>query len=155
VVISHTVVLTTALAALLSLPCALALVIRSDSTAIRRSWVRRSRADQAALCLVEQGLPDVLPPPIRTGRATVEHAFAELRRLDRQRQVGPTSGSEMWLGAILRAYDEWLQVACGCLGISQHLSGLDGVDRQIERLRMESELAAAGLRLRSAARGPE
>jgi hypothetical protein len=57
----------------------------------------------------------------------------------------------MWLGAVLRAYDEWLQVACGCLGISQHLSALDGIDRQIERMRMEGELTAAGLQVHSAA----
>ena len=154
-VISHTVVLTTAFAALLSLPCALAMVIRSDSAAIRRGWVRRSDADQAALCLVEQGLRDAPPPPVRTGPPSVEHAFAELRRLDRQRQAGPTSGSEKWMIAVLQGYDEWLQVACGCLGISQHLAGLHGVDRQIERLRMEGELTAAGLQLNSVARHPE
>jgi len=145
------VVLTTAFAALLSLPCALAMVIRSDSAAIRRVWVRRSRADRATLCRLDQGLRDVVPAPIRPGPHTIEHAAAELRRLDRQRQIGPTYGSEMWLGAVLRAYDEWLQVACGCLGISQHLSALHGVDREIERVRMEGELTAAGLRLSSVA----
>jgi hypothetical protein len=153
VVISHTAVLMTAFAALLSLPCALVLVIRSDNATVRRSWIRRGRADQAALCLVEQGLCDV--PPIRTARPSVEHAFAELCRLDRQRQVGPTSGSEKWLLAVQRAYDEWLQVACGCLGISQRLSGLHGVDRQIERLRIEDELVAVGLRLKSVVRRPD
>jgi hypothetical protein len=61
----------------------------------------------------------------------------------------------MWVVAVLRAYDQWLQVACGCLGISQHLAGLDGVDRQIERLRMESELTAAGLQLDSGTRRRE
>lgn len=142
------VVLTTACAALLSLPCAVAMVIRSDNAVTRRAWVRRSRADRAALCIVEQGLRDSAPP-IRTGRPSIEQAVAELRRLDRQRRTGPTSGSEMWLVAVLRAYDEWLQVACGCLGISHHLAGLDGLDRQIERLRMESELSAAGLRFSS------
>lgn len=145
------VVLTTALAALLSLPCALAMVIRSDGAAIRRVWIRRSRADQAALCLVDRGLRDVHTPPMQVGRLSIEHACAELRRLDRQRHIDATRGSERWRGAVLRAYDEWLQVACGCLGISQHLSGLGGVDRQIERLRMESELMAAGLRLHSVA----
>ena len=150
-VISHTVVLTTALAALLSLPCALAIVSRSDSAAARRVWVRRSRADQAAYCRLEQGLRDVVPP-IPPALFTIEHAAAELRRLDRQRQIGPIYGSEKWLVGVLRAYDEWLQVACGCLGISQHLSALHGVDREIERLRMEGELTAAGLRLSSAAR---
>jgi hypothetical protein len=150
VVISHTVVLTTAFAALLSLPCALAMVIRSDGAAARRVWVRRSRADQAAYCRLEQGLRDGLPPT-PPAVFTIEHAAAELRRLDRQRQIGPTYGSEKWLGGVLRAYDEWLQVACGCLGITQHLSTLHGVDREIERVRMEGELTAAGLQLSSTA----
>jgi hypothetical protein len=145
------VVLTTAFAALLSLPCALAMVIRSDGAAIRRVWVRRSRADRDTLCLLDQELRDVRTPPIRSGRPSFEQAAAELRRLDRQRQIGPSHGSEKWLVAVLRAYDEWLQVACGCLGISQHLSTLHGVDREIERLRMEGELTAAGLRLNSVA----
>jgi hypothetical protein len=145
------VVLTTAFAALLSLPCALAMVIRSDGAAIRRVWVRRSRADRDTLCLLDQGLRDVMTPSIRSGRPSIEQVAAELRRLDRQRQIGPAHGSEKWLVAVLRAYDEWLQVACGCLGISQHLSTLHGVDREIERLRMEGELTAAGLRLNSAA----
>jgi hypothetical protein len=155
VVISHTVVLMTAFVALLSLPCALVLVIRSDSAAVRRTWVRRSRADRAALCLVDQGLRDVLPPPIRTGPPSIEHAFAELRRLHVQRQIGRAYGSEKWVVAVLRAYDQWLQIACGCLGISQHLAGLHGVDRQIERVRVESELRAAGLHLNAIARRPE
>ena len=146
------VVLTTALAALLSLPCALVLVIRSDSAAIRRVWVRRSRADRATLGRLEQDLRTVVSPPIGPGRPSIEHAAAELRRLDWQRQNGSTAGSEMWLVAVLRAYDEWLQVACGCLGISQHLSALDGIDRQIERVRMEGELTAAGLHVHSVAR---
>jgi hypothetical protein len=145
------VVLTTACAALLSLPCALTIAIRSDNAAIRRVWVRRSRADQAAYCLLEQGFRDGTPAPVRASRPSVEHAAAELRRLDQQRRSGLTFGSEMWLVAVLRAYDEWLQVACGCLGISQHLSALDGIDRQIERVRMEGELTAAGLQVHSPA----
>lgn len=150
------VVLTTACAALLSIPCALAMVIRSDGAAVRRVWVRRSRADRAAFGRLEQGLRDGTPAPAQTGLPSIEHAVAELRRLDRQRQSGPTFGSEKLLLAGLRAYDEWLQVACGCLGISQHLSALHGIDRQIERVRMEGELTAAGLPLHSAAhRRPE
>jgi hypothetical protein len=144
------VVLTTAFAALLSLPCALAMAIRSDSAAVRRVWVRRSRADRAAYCRLEQGLRDAVLP-IPPAVFTIEHAAAELQRLDRQRQIGPSYGSERWLAGVLRAYDEWLQVACGCLGISQHLSTLHGLDREIERVRMEGELTAAGLRLSSTA----
>ena len=145
------VVLTTAFAALLSLPCALLMIIRSDSLVVRRVWMRRNRAHLVALRCLEQDLQDGIPRPLGSGRPSLEQAAAELRRLDRQRHSGPTAGSEKWLVAVLHAYDQWLQVACGCLGITQELSSLCGMDREIERLRMESELTAAGLRLRSAA----
>jgi hypothetical protein len=144
------VVLTTAFAALLSLPCALAVVIRSDNTAIRRAWIRWGRADRALLRRLDHGLREVIPPPIRPGLPTIEQAVAELRRLDRQRRSGPTSGSAQWTGAVLRAYDEWLKVACTCVGVTHHLSGLDGMDLDLERVRVEDALLAAGCEVRSA-----
>jgi hypothetical protein len=149
------VVLTTAFAALLCLPCAVFVAIRSEHTTIRRVRVRRSRAELAALRRLDQGLRDLMPAPIRSALPStsalpsIEQATAELRRLDRQRRTGPTSGSEMWLAAVLRAYDQWLQVACWRLGVTQQLSALDGIDRDFERLRVESELTAAGLQVRA------
>lgn len=144
------VVLTTACAALLSLPCAVAVVIRSENAAIRRAWIRRGRTDRALLRRLDHGLRDVIPPPIRSGQPSIEQAAAELRRLDRQRRSGPTSGSQMWTGAVLRAYDEWLKVACTCLGVTHHLSGLEGMDLDFERVRVEDALLAAGCEVRSA-----
>ena len=148
-VVTHAAVLTTAFGALLCLPCAVLVAIRSDRALLRRGWTRRSRTERAALRCLDQGLRDRVPAPIRSTALSLEQATAELRRLDQQRQTGPTSGSELWLAAVLRAYDEWLQVACCCLGVTQQLSALDGIDLDVERLRVESELTAAGLQVRS------
>lgn len=144
------VVLTTAFAALLSLPCAVAVAIRSDKAAIRRAWIRRGRTDRAMLRRLDHRLCDVIPPPIRPGLPSLEQAAAELRRLDRQRRSGSACGSQQWTGAVLRAYDEWLKVACTCLGVTHHLSVLDGMDLHIERVRVEGALRAAGCEVRSA-----
>ena len=78
----------------------------------------------------------------------IEQLAFDLRRLDRQRRSGPTRYSEVWLAAVLRAYDIRLQMACRSLGVAEHLQPLNGVDREIERVRVEDELAAAGLILR-------
>jgi len=143
VVSSHGVVLTTALAAVV---CALAAVVRCDALAIRRAWGRRARAVRPVLDRLDgglrsdRGLCGPTPPPI-------ERVTAELQRLHRQRTAVPAYGSEKWLIAVVQAYDEWLQVACGHMSITHHLPALDGIDRDIERLRVEGELIAAGLKL--------
>ena len=46
-----------------------------------------------------------------------------------------------------RAYDDRLSLACLELEIPQHLRELTGVDLEIERVRVEGELEAAGLGL--------
>jgi hypothetical protein len=40
-------------------------------------------------------------------------------------------------------------VACHRLSITHHLAKLDGMDRDIERVRLEGELSAAGIKLPS------
>lgn len=146
--IPHVVVLAAALPALLCLPCAVAVVLRADHLASRRSWVRRDVRDTRRLHRLDQGLSDTLarlpaPPP-----PCIEQIAAELRRLDRQRRSGPTTESTRWLAAVLRAYDEWLRLACRSLGVSEHLEPLDGIDREIERVRVEGELQANGMTFR-------
>jgi hypothetical protein len=75
-----------------------------------------------------------------------EQVVADLRRLARQRaQVAPRS--PVWFAAVHRAYDDRLQVACRELEIPEHLHELDGIDLEIERLRVEGLLQAAGLPL--------
>jgi len=85
---------------------------------------------------------------------SLEQAAAELHRLHRQRSLEGTYGSEKWLTALANAYDAWLQVACQYLAVTHHLAMLDGLDRDIERLRVEAELVAAGLELPSVSRPP-
>lgn len=59
----------------------------------------------------------------------------------------------VWHGAVIDAYDERLRAACGALGIAEHLTELEGVDREIERVRVEGLLHAAGLTLPAARPG--
>ena len=156
--ISHVVVLTGALLTLLSLPCALAVIVNSNGAAAKRAWVRRSRSDRRALRILDRKLGQA--PCVEQLAASderqpaIEQIAAELRRLDRQRRGGPTTESETWSAAVARAYDEWLRAACRRLDVTEHLSTLEGVDRDIERVRIEGELQTAGLILRSAADQP-
>jgi hypothetical protein len=164
VAISHAVVLTGALLTLLSVPCALAVIVNSDVAAVKRVWVRRSRNDRRALRMLDRELsgprPGAARPPASSRSAceerqpAIEQIAVELRRLDRQRRCGPTAESEAWSAAVARAYDDWLRAACSRLNVDEHLSALEGVDRDIERLRIEGELETAGLVLRSVADRP-
>lgn len=83
-------------------------------------------------------------------RPPVEQIAAELRRLDRQRRRGLSNESEKWAAAVTTAYDAWLLEACHRLNITAHLATLAGIDRDIERVRVEGQLEIAGLVLRSA-----
>src|SRR4030095_16187461 len=102
----------------------------------------------------DRDLPGSVPPLAEHALPTIEQVAADVRRLDRQRHTGPTTGSESWLAAVVRAYDERLSLACRSLFVTQHLSALDGVDRDIERVRVEGELQAAGPGLPSVAPQP-
>jgi hypothetical protein len=147
--IPHVVVLTGALTALLSLPRAVAMVLRDDQTALRRVWRRRDPQEIRQLQTVDRELngpkraelPAAGPPPC------IEQIAAELQRLARQRRSGPTTESTVWLAAVLLAYDEWLRLACRSLGVVEHLQCLEGLDREAERLRLETELQANGVPL--------
>lgn len=81
-------------------------------------------------------------------RTAIEQIAADLRRLNRQR-LGVAKRSVMWRKAILGAYDDRLRMASRCLGVVEYLDGLDGADRDLERIRVEGELRAAGLDLRA------
>jgi hypothetical protein len=152
----HIVVLTATLLVLLCLPCIVAVVLCADETADRAAWVRRRRRETRALRRLDRSLrPDgPVPTPRAEACLTIEQLAADLRRLDRQRHSGVTTESAAWLAAVLRAYDERLRLASRCLGIAEHLALLNGMDREIERVRVEGELQAAGLALRSVAHRP-
>ena len=83
----------------------------------------------------------------------VEQIAAELRRLHRQRRHGLSNESAKWSVAVASAYDAWLLAACRRLNITEHLGTLAGIDRDIERVRVEGQLQTAGLILRSATDG--
>ena len=46
----------------------------------------------------------------------------------------------VWHSAVIEAYDDRLRAACRALGIPEHLAELTGVDREIERVRVEGVL---------------
>ena len=148
--ITHIAVLATALLALLCLPCAVAVVVCADELVARR-FSRGGRQDMHALGRLERELSagnlELRPPD---HELSIEELVAELRRLDRQRRSSPTIDSVVWLTAVLRAYDQRLALASRSLGLTEHLAQLDGMDREIERVRVEGLLHAAGLRLRAA-----
>ncbi|WP_041840535.1 hypothetical protein [Actinoplanes friuliensis] len=149
--ISHIVVLATALLALLCLPCAVAVVVCADELVARRTWTRHGRREIRALRCLERDLTSAdlesRPPAPEPDMAEL---VADLRRLNRQRRSGPTRHSATWLAAVLEAYDERLELASRHLGLDEHLAQLEGMDREIERVRVEGLLHAAGLRLRTA-----
>ncbi|MDR7279620.1 hypothetical protein [Catenuloplanes atrovinosus] len=90
------------------------------------------------------GLPADPDPP----SPAIEFLAADLRRLYRHR-LGIATHSLVWHIAVLRAYDARLRLASRCLDIPEHLAEVVGMDLEIERLRIESELEAAGLVLRA------
>jgi hypothetical protein len=158
-------VLAATLVALLCLPCVVAVILSADDLIDRgaRQWhLRRNRRYLRRLDRrlggedTGEGTPatDIpVPRPAPPGPG-IEQIAADLRRLHRQRSSGPTTESSAWLTAVQRAYDDRLCLACTCLGVDHYLPALDGIDRDIERLRVEGALEAAGLALRAAGQRP-
>ncbi len=77
----------------------------------------------------------------------MDQIAADLRRLGRERGRGLCAESMRWQAAVLQAYDDRLLIASKALGVTHRLATLDGMDRDLERLRIEEELRAAGLKL--------
>ncbi len=147
-----------ALLALLCLPCVVGALMFADELLERLLVaIGRRRAgwrERRILGRLERRLPPTAPQALESPHPTpaIEQIAAALRRLDAQRlNVGTRSMARH--EAVLRAYDEHLRMACRCLGVEEHLAEVEGIDREIERLRVEGELQAAGLALRSLA-GP-
>src|SRR5436305_10329791 len=151
-----------ALIALLGAPCLLAVLIFADlviagtARAVsrttgrwrrRRETVRLERSTGTAPSSWARLLPRQAPPPPQPpADPPFERVAADLRRLARQRtEVG--TRSPVWFAAVHHAYDDRLRIACRELGIPEYLHDLDGVDLEIERVRVEGVLAQAGLRL--------
>jgi hypothetical protein len=79
----------------------------------------------------------------------VEQIAADLRRLGLARRTS-AAGSVRHVAAT-RGYDQRLVHACRALELDEHLSALVGVDLDLERLRVESQLVASGFVLDSGA----
>ncbi len=147
----HGLLILLTLIALACLPCALAMLVTADIAAdtmyraVRRR-VRRLRVRWTARRLARRaGLPTTAVHT-RPAGPPIEQIAADLRRLGRQR-IGVATRSPVWFAAVQRAYDDRLSLACLELEIAQHLRELTGVDLEIERVRVEGELEAAGLGL--------
>ncbi|RIV37028.1 hypothetical protein [Micromonospora radicis] len=146
-----------ALAAVVSLPVLIALVVCADEVLDRftcgyAEWRARRRERRLIARLNRSVVADGLAKPgdlealDRPDRRPLEQLAADLRCLRRER-VGGTGPAVVWHSSVLDAYDERLRLACRALGITEHLTELTGIDRQLERVRIEGELDAAGLRL--------
>jgi hypothetical protein len=158
VAIPHTLVLAVAILTLLCLPAIVAAIVCADElleqAARAMRHARLNRRERRAISRLDRSIGPVIAPveltvPDDQERPTIEQIAADLDRLGRQR-LGIAQRSQLWQTAVLRAYDEQLRLACGCLGISQHLTELAGVDLEIERVRVEGELQAAGMVLPTA-----
>lgn len=151
----HAVLLTVALLVVLCLPVAVAALICADDLvdhlARRLAGRREIRYHRRTINQLDRVFEaDSLARDIdltefdRVSRPAIERIAADLRRLRAQR-VGVGSRSPLWHGVVLQAYDEQLRLASRCLGVAEHLDELHGIDLEIERVRVEGALQAAGL----------
>ncbi len=100
----------------------------------RRGFARLDRAMRERVAVL----------PTRPTDPPIERVAADLRRLGAERLANePRSAS--WQTIVQRVYDDRLRTACRQLDLAEYLSGLSGVDREIERLRIVDALAGAGL----------
>jgi hypothetical protein len=159
--VTHGLLIVATLLALLCLPCMLALAMFADVVLDRAGRLLRGSAGrwrlrhQAHRLERHTGLDPGLFHRLRHRHAEAkakpagppfEELAADLRRLARQR-IEVAHRSPIWFKAVHRAYDDRLSLACRELEIPEQLHELEGLDLEFERLRVESQLEAAGLRL--------
>ncbi|MFF4876901.1 MULTISPECIES: hypothetical protein [unclassified Micromonospora] len=161
--VGRALMLALAFLAVASLPAAFALLFCADEILDRvvcgwSEW-RERRRERRTIARLDRAIEaDALTRDIdlsefdRIDRRPLEQLAADLRRLGGQR-LGGTGRSMVWHGAVLQAYDDRLRLACRALGITEHLAELTGVDQEIERVRVEGVLHAAGLALPAARAG--
>lgn len=158
--VGRALLLTVMVAAVVCLPMVIALIFCADELVDRLAcrcaqWRSRHRERRTIARLDRAVEADALTRNIdlssfdRPDRQPLERLATDLRRLGGQR-VGGYGRSAVWHEAALRAYDDRLRLACVALGVTQHLDGLTGVDREIERVRVEGALHRAGLILPAA-----
>ncbi|MFD2763652.1 hypothetical protein [Micromonospora eburnea] len=152
-----------AILAVCCLPAVFALIFCADEILDRvvckwAEW-REQRRERRTIARLDRALEaDALTRDIdlteldRADRRPLQQLATDLRRLGGHR-LAAADRSVVWHGAVIDAYDERLRAACRALGITEHLAELDGVDREIERVRVEGQLHAAGLTLPAARPG--
>ncbi|HUQ59300.1 hypothetical protein [Lentzea sp.] len=86
------------------------------------------------------------PSPLVPEHRPIERIAADLRRVRRSRACfGPGESAIKKIGA-RQAYDALLVQACAALGVEHRLRELpEGVEREVERFRVESRLRDQGL----------
>lgn len=94
----------------------------------------------------------LLPPTEPPQSEPIEQLAADVRRLARDVRRFPPGFPMTRRRATIAAYDDALLDACRALDVTTSLAGLpDGVDRDVERLRVEDRLRHAGLVMDDAA----
>lgn len=83
------------------------------------------------------------PKPAPPGRP-IERLADELRRLS-ARLREPANSTYTNISGVQLAYDKVLLDACQALGVESRLDGLSGMNRELERARLEVELTRAGM----------
>lgn len=152
-----------AIVAMASLPALIALVFCADEIIDRvacgyAEWRERRQERRTIVRLDRAVEADALTRDIdltafdRPDRRPLEELAADLRRL-RSQGVGSDGRQPVWHGMVLQAYDDRLRLACRALGLAEHLTELEGVDLELERVRVEGLLHAAGLTLPAARAG--
>ncbi|MBQ1072695.1 hypothetical protein KBX06_05870 [Micromonospora sp. C31] len=146
-----------------SVPVVIALVSCADEIIDRfacayAEWRERRRERRTIVRLDRAVAADELTRDIdltgfdRPDRRPLEELAADLRRL-RGQGVGSDGRQPIWHGMVLQAYDDRLRLACRALGLAEYLAELEGVDLELERVRVEGLLHAAGLTLPAARPG--
>jgi hypothetical protein len=101
---------------------------------------------------VERGWHRFWPAPVQPVGQPIEDIAKSLRRLqqwlDSYADSRPIPGKATKVIATTNAYDRVLVEACQALRVPEGLDGTNGLDREAERLRMQSALVDAGLVLR-------
>lgn len=153
-----------AVTAVATLPCLVLIALSHDDVfvrfgkAVRRWWPRRLRRsrmrlsgygwrERRRLSRLDRTFGRRSAPAVDPEWPPIEKIAADLRRLRRHR-TGIALRSPVWFAAVEKAYDDRLALACERLGITTYLDNVTGVDREVERMRLEAALEAAGLRLR-------
>ncbi|MGW5556016.1 hypothetical protein ACWER9_02180 [Micromonospora sp. NPDC003944] len=161
--VGRALMLALAFLAVATLPAAFALLFCYDEILDRvvcgwSEWRERRREKRTIARLDRAVEADALTRDIdlseldSADRRPLEQLAADLRRLGGQR-VGGVGRSMVWHSALVQAYDDRLRLACRALGVTEHLAELNGVDQDIERVRVEGVLHAAGLALPAARPG--